>query len=186
VSFFAVLDACVLYPYSLRDTLLRFAEHEFYVPLWSDRILEEMERNIVKDGVAPDRAARMRSLMEAAFEGASVAAEAIEAIEPSMTNQDKDRHVLAAAVTSEAEVVVTANLKDFPQESADPHGIEIQHPDEFLVHLFDLDRELAAEVIERQASDQRNPPMSVAELLGLLERAGVPRFSALVRSALAL
>jgi predicted nucleic acid-binding protein len=185
MAFFAVLDACVLYPYSLRDTLLRFAEHEFYAPLWSDRILDEMERNIIKDGVEPEKAARMRALMEAAFDSASVPTQSIAAIEQSMTNDEQDRHVLAAAVTSEAEVVVTANLKHFPRQSAEPHDVEIQHPDEFLVHLFDLDKELAVALIEEQASDQRKPPITVLELLGMLQRAGVPRFSSLVHDQLA-
>lgn len=184
MPFFAVLDACVLYPYSLRDTLLRFAERGFYAPLWSDRILDEVERSIVRGGVAPRSAARMRAMMMEAFEGACVPEEAIKAIEHSMTNGRDDRHVLAAAVTSEAEVVVTANLRDFPERCAEPHGLEVQHPDEFLVNLLDLDRALAAQILLDQAADQVDPPMSPNELLDLLSRAGVPRFARSVQSAL--
>ena len=36
-----VLDACVLVPVALADTLLRIAERELYRPLWSEQILTE-------------------------------------------------------------------------------------------------------------------------------------------------
>ena len=50
-----------------------------------------------------------------------------------------DRHVLAAAIRCQAGVIVTYNLKHFPEEALAPYGIEAQHPDEFVSHLFDLD-----------------------------------------------
>jgi hypothetical protein len=181
VPFFAVLDTCVLYPYSLRDTLLRFAEAEFYAPLWSKQILDEMERNLVANGAKPENIARTRELMMDAFDGACVPTASISAIEGSMTNHEGDRHVLAAAVCSNAEVVVTANLKHFPPESTEPHGVEAQHPDEFLEYLFDLDRQLSLALIQQQADDQTRPPITVEELLTMLANAGVPRFAQLVR-----
>ena len=45
----AVLDACVLYPIGLRDTLLNVAEVGLYRVLWTDEILAETARNIVED-----------------------------------------------------------------------------------------------------------------------------------------
>ena len=42
----AVLDACVLVPIALADTLLRVAEKGLYRPLWSDRILAEAQQAI--------------------------------------------------------------------------------------------------------------------------------------------
>ena len=50
-----------------------------------------------------------------------------------------DRHVLAEAIVSRCDVIVTANLKDFPVSVLEPSGIEAQHPDEFLCnHLVDF------------------------------------------------
>jgi hypothetical protein len=40
----AVLDACVLVPIAIADTLLRVAEKGLYRPLWTDRILSEALR----------------------------------------------------------------------------------------------------------------------------------------------
>ncbi len=42
----AVLDACVLVPVALADTLLRIAEKGLYRPLWSGRILTEARHAI--------------------------------------------------------------------------------------------------------------------------------------------
>ena len=40
--FQVILDANVLFPFTLRDTLLRAAERELYLIGWSGQILEEM------------------------------------------------------------------------------------------------------------------------------------------------
>jgi hypothetical protein len=78
MGYAAVLDANVLYPASLRDTLLRFAAAEFYDLLWSERILDEAERNLVADGrVDESGARRLRNAMTTAFDDAIVPAEAI-------------------------------------------------------------------------------------------------------------
>ena len=75
-------------------------------------------------------------MMEVAFPAASVTG--YESMVDSMANQRKDRHVLAAAVHSGCEVIVTFNLKDFPGPALDPHGIAAVHPDEFLLDQLDL------------------------------------------------
>jgi len=49
VPFAAVLDASVLYPLPLRDTLLRVAESELFIPYWSEQILSEVTRNLIDD-----------------------------------------------------------------------------------------------------------------------------------------
>jgi hypothetical protein len=44
-----VLDACVLYPPSLRDLLLTLAALDAYDVVWSETILAEVERNVLAD-----------------------------------------------------------------------------------------------------------------------------------------
>jgi hypothetical protein len=63
VAFSAVLDANVLYPFSLRDTLLRLAELELFTALWSTRILEEMRRNLVEHRITAEQADRIEEAM---------------------------------------------------------------------------------------------------------------------------
>jgi predicted nucleic acid-binding protein len=181
VAYSVVLDACVLYPASLRDTLLRFAHAEFYDVLWSARILDEAERNLIDDGrVSAEGAHRLRSKMAEAFDGACVGAATIAGLESAMTNDPKDRHVLAAAVASQAQAVITMNLKDFPEAASALYGIEILHPDEFLMVLYGLDSELAVDIITSQAGALRNPPLTVEDLLDKLA-VTVPAFAAAIR-----
>ncbi len=63
----ALLDACVLVPNALCDTLLRLAERGFYGPLWSARILDETSwalQNVHPD-IPHDRIRRRIDLMDA-------------------------------------------------------------------------------------------------------------------------
>jgi predicted nucleic acid-binding protein len=110
-----ILDACVLVPYQLADLLLRLADAELFEPLWSDDLLAEVERNIGKLGVQPDKAARRIAQMASAFPNATVTG--FEHLVPVMSTDPKDRHVAAAAVRGGAALVVTANTRDFPPEA---------------------------------------------------------------------
>ncbi len=188
MAFVVVLDACVLYPFSLRDTLLRFAEAEAYALRWSDAILDEVLRNLVKNGAMDHSgAAWLEQQMREAFEDAVVPAAAIQALEGAMENDPKDRHVLAAAVASNAAVIVTKNLRHFRDCHLEPHGVEAQHPDEFLVNAFGLSPQLALGIVRGQAEDLtldgQRPDERYAELLQMLEKAGVPQFVAALRRA---
>lgn len=169
MPFAAVLDASVLYPLPLRDTLLRIAETELYDAYWSDRILDEVVRNLITDGRANEQQARrLTDTMAAAFDGAAVPQPAVDRLEPAMTNDEQDRHVLAAAVVSNAQAIVTLNLKDFPIESCEPFAVEPLHPDVFLLDLYHLDPQEVYAAVERQAAVLRRPPMSLGELLDRL------------------
>lgn len=187
MGYAAVLDANVLYPAPLRDTLLRFAadvEFDFYDLRLSERILDEAERNLVADGrLTESGARRLRNVMTTAFDYAIVPREAIAGLEEAMTNNPKDRHVLAAAVASDAQAVITMNLRHFPAASTEPYGIEAQHPDEFLMVMHAMDPDFAVKLIRKQAAALTNPPHSVHELSDILALT-VPRFAAAVRDGL--
>ena len=91
-----------------------------------------------------------------------------EVLIPAMTNDKKDRHVLAAAVMSRSQVIVTSNIKDFPKQALDPFGIEAQTPDEFLTNLFYLNPTLMMAILSEQAGDLNDPPLTVPDVLGVL------------------
>ena len=173
--FIVVLDANVLFPFTLRDTLLRAASEGFYQLRWSSQILDEMTRNLASSGTMSDeKASRLRAIMENEFPEAEVTG--YEHLVAAMKNHEKDRHVVAAAVRAGAQVITTSNLKDFADL---PEGIEAQSPDVFLCNLFNLDPDSFVELLREQAADLVNPPMAFHELLDRLGRV-VP---ALVASA---
>jgi predicted nucleic acid-binding protein len=178
--FIVVLDANVLFPFTLRDTLLRAAALHFYQVRWSAQILNEMTRNLVATGtMTQDKADRLRTIMERVFPEAEVTG--YESLIASMPNHEKDRHVVAAAVKAGAQVVTTANLKDFAEL---PAGIQAQSPDEFLGNLFDLDPAGFVGMLREQAADLDRPPVSFEQLLERLAKVA-PDTIATVREYLA-
>jgi hypothetical protein len=184
MAFRAVLDACVLYPFSLRDTLLHLAERDLYEPIWSARILEETRRNLTAERVTPEQADRLIAAMRTAFDAADADAGAIAKIEPALTNEAKDRHVLAAAVVAEAPVIVTFNLRDFPAEACAPHGVSTLHPDDFLLLVDAVAPAVVVDAIRTQVASLTRPVVPLDELLDALGAGGVPRFAASVRRRL--
>lgn len=176
--FSALLDACVLVPVALADTLLRLAEADLYRPLWSERILDEMVDAIkaVRPNLPPGAARRRADVMRLFFEDAEVGG--WQDLEPSITLPDPDdRHVVAAAVRGRADLIVTANTRDFPTGVLSGMGLEVQHPDEFLLNQLDLEPDLTIAALHRQAAATRRPAITTKILLGHLAKCGVPGFA---------
>jgi hypothetical protein len=127
----AVLDACVLVPIALADTLLRVAEKGLYRPLWSGRILTEAQEATEEIHPGIDVGKRFANMREA-FGDALVTG--WEELEPGIRLPDEDdRHVVAAAIRGGADAIITANLADFPATALGPLGLEAVHPDDFLL-----------------------------------------------------
>ena len=179
MTFPALLDTCVLYPAYLCDTLLRLAEADAYRPLWSTHILDELRRNLINAGIPADRVDRRITRMSQSFPDATVTG--YESLIDVMANDPKDRHVLASAVRANAEVIVTFNIRDFPDPALKPYDVVAVHPDDFLLDQLDLYPGLTIEVLEQQASSYRREPTTIAGLLPLLERTGLRHFTAEVR-----
>jgi predicted nucleic acid-binding protein len=174
VAFPAFLDACVLVPITLADTLLRLAEAGTYRPLWSPDVLEEVERNLPKLTGTTERAHHRVSVMRDYFPDALVTD--YQALVPSMTNHQKDRHVLAAAVRAGAAVIVTANLIDFPATATDPYDINVMHPDDFLLDQLDLYPDATVTCVGDQIAAYRNPAIGPREFFDTFAKL-VPNFS---------
>ncbi|MGL4879515.1 MAG: PIN domain-containing protein [Waterburya sp.] len=172
----AILDACVLFPMPLRDTLLRIAEKGLYRLHFSQEILDETTRNLVKKRrMTQEQATKYQECMKQFFPESIV--EDYESLIFLMTNDPKDRHVLAAAVKTKADIIVTSNLKDFPKKSLQPLGIKALNPDQFLIDLFsNYEIDIAVDILKQQAEDLKNPPMTLKELIERLSRQ-VPKFT---------
>ena len=171
----AVLDTCVLVPMPLVDVLLTFAEAGLYRPYWSADIISELHRVLTgKYSMQPAKVESRISHMERAFPDASV--EGYRHLIPQLTNHPKDRHVLAAAITAEAQYIVTANLKDFPNSALAPYGITAVSPDEFLVELFTEFPDIVGNAVEKLRSNYSQPAVSITEFYGALAKS-VPVFA---------
>lgn len=181
MAFVAFLDACVLYPAVLRDVILSIAETGICQIRWSPDVLDEMERNVGKRAKAKSvkeaqaGAKYLRKIMEDAFPDALVPRRRYQSLIPTMPNDEKDRHVLAAAIATRADVLVTANLKDF-RFNSDFSDIEVQHPDKFLCHQLELSPDTFFTTLEKLASERREPMNTVEGILNSLVRT-VPEFS---------
>lgn len=183
--FRVVLDACVMLPQTLNNLLLTMAEAELFQPVWSPDLMDEVERNLQGErfGKTSKQAAHRVKQMRSAFPFAEEESRGYRELIPAMTNDPKDRHVLAAAVRSGAGVIVTENLKDFPHAALEPFDVEAVRPDEFLCDQLDLDPETVFECMNVMVARNRLPPKTLGELLVGLEQL-TPRFVAAVRMLL--
>lgn len=178
-SFDVTLDTCVLLPITLCDTLLRFAEAGFYRPHWSEETLAELTRNLqARFGLGAEASRKRIDAMNRSFPEAVVTG--YRRLVDAMPNDPKDRHVLAAAVKSSSQVVVTSNLRDFSAAALAELDIEPQSPDLFLLYQSNLDPLTAAEILRQQASEKIRPPMTVAATLDRLA-VNAPRFADAMR-----
>ncbi len=169
----AVLDANVLYPARLRDLFLRLAIAGHYRALWTERILDECFNNLLADrpNIQAEHLHRTRRLMTVAVPDA-VVKDYDHLIDDLDLPDPDDRHVLAAAVTAGADLVVTTNLTDFPPRVI-PAGISVLAPDDFILRLIHIDIDIDGTVVDEQAGALRNPRMTTAELLEGLEIVGL-------------
>lgn len=156
MPFSALYDACVLYPFEIRDMLMVAARTRYFAVYWTDEILEECARNLIQDNRATRQGMeRMFNDMKALYRRATIPPTDYQHLIDAMTCDKGDRHVLAAAVAKRVDVIVTFNHKHFPIASLAPHEIETLAPDDFVRDVIDLGPELfLSEFISR--SKQRN------------------------------
>lgn len=138
-DFKVVLDACVLANYGVCNLLLKLAEKpRLYQPCWSDELLKETARTQLNDlGWPANLTKSFEEALRTQFPEALVNdyGHLIERC----ANDPKDRHVLACAIQSKAEVILTFNLRDFQAASLAPWKVEVQHPQNYLLTLYGID-----------------------------------------------
>ena len=179
----AVLDANVLFPADLRNTLMYLALAGAFTALWTAQIHEEWIRNVLKTRPELTRAAleRTRQLMDRHALDAVV--EDYEWLIPTLELPDADdRHVLAAAIQAKATIIVTWNLKDFPARFLEPFGIKALNPDDFLFSIWPARRAEILDGLRTQRASLKHPPQSPAQFLQSLQRQNLTRFADVLRS----
>jgi hypothetical protein len=170
----ALLDANVLHPAFVRGALLWFADERLFQPHWSMDVLREWRVSVMRrfpDVREEGLLAQQQVMVEAFPDGEITGYEPFNGC--IQLPDENDRHVLAAAIVGRCAGIVTCNGKDFPDAIVKPLGIEVIHPDDFIVNIIDLhpSRAVTACKRHRAAMAQTNP--SPEEFLGRYEQAGL-------------
>lgn len=181
----ALLDACVLYPLATVDALMSLAAAGLYAAKWTCRIEEEWISNLEtnRPELKGKLTARRDFMREAVpdwevLEGAwTLCANGLALPDPD------DVHVLAAALAGHADCIVTANLKDFPADIAGPLGLEVIHPDQFIVAQWDLEPLIAVAAFKKMRARRKKPEESVDEFAAAFERHALPITAGRLREA---
>jgi len=171
-----VFDACVLYPAPLRSFLMYLAAGGQFRARWSEDIHEEWIRNVLlnRPELSRTQLERVRALMDRHVPDALVTGyqSLVESIR-GLPDED-DRHVVAAAIVTQAEGIVTFNLRDFPDEVLSVWNLRAIHPDSFITDLTDLDITTVIDAARRQRASLLSPPFTPDEFLDCLLRQQLP------------
>ena len=175
MAFTALFDACVLYPAPLRDLLISLAETDLFRARWSAEINAEWRNAVLREHPElRDRLDRTINLMTDAVPDCLVDGHQ-SLIEGLNLPDADDRHVLAAAIAGRADVIVTFNIRHFPADRLAPYGVEAQHPDVFIRHVFDLAEPAAMVAVQRLRGRLTKPPLTVEQYFDMLARQELPQ-----------
>lgn len=150
---------------------MQLALADLFQARWTDEIHDEWTRNVLADrpDIAPASVARCRKLMDEHVPDCLITG--YEVLIPTLTLPDPDdRHVLAAAIHGQANVIVTFNLGDFPAAALLPHNIEALHPDDFAVRLWEESAAAVLGAARLHRASLKRPPKSASEYLATLEQ----------------
>lgn len=171
----AIIDACSLVSVWRRNLLLTLAEAEFFRARWSAEILGETERALAKIHAkrgcddSSERAAKAVASMRRAFPEAEVHDYQSLVGACSELPDPNDRHVLAAALRTQAQAIVTENMKHFPSRMLEEQGLEVRSADDFIADTIALDEGRAVAAIREMRERLKNPAISAEIMLRSME-----------------
>jgi predicted nucleic acid-binding protein len=181
-TFTAFFDANVFFGARLRSLVVELAKTGLFRARWSDQVHQEWMRSVVKsrNDIKIEALLRTRAAMDRAVPDCLVSGfEPV--IDTLVLNDPDDRHVLAAAIVARASVIVTFNLKDFPEETLNQFGIHSVHPDDFLMEFESLQRGALISAIHSDWKHYARPPLELDRYCSDLSKAGVPQTAEYVR-----
>ncbi|RZT20181.1 PIN domain-containing protein [Kribbella sp. VKM Ac-2569] len=161
----AFLDACVLHGQLTTDVILTLAHARLLTPKWSAQVLEEVKRNR-PEGLPAERIDARFARMNQVFPAAMTSE--YEALVPEMQADEKDKHVLAAAIHSRATVLVTENTKDFWPSSAGRDAIKVERTSEFLNRLLKRSPDRVIAALDSMVARNRREPRTMPELIDVM------------------
>jgi len=170
-----VLDACVLMSGLLRPLLLNLAHAGLLMPLWTDKIGQEWQRNAARLWpIEPDLLKTEWQLMQEQFPYSNMGD--VTEFEADLRHTDrKDKHVAAAGIAgvsrqvAQSISVLTWNLKDFSRSELRKQQLGLIDPDRLLSQWWPaqsspLQQHIDATVEDLFATGRRQPEPVVAML----------------------
>ncbi|MDV3001107.1 MAG: hypothetical protein N5P05_002713 [Chroococcopsis gigantea SAG 12.99] len=170
----ALLDANILYPAPMRDLFLQLAVTDLFRARWTVDIHSEWIEALLRNQPSRNRAdlEKTRDKMNQATRDCLI--DNYRDLIPSLELPDPDdRHVLAAAIVGRCDVIVTQNIRDFPEDIVGGYGLDLQHPDQFLCNQLDLAPGLFCNAVKKIRARLKKPPLSVKEYLANLTHQGL-------------
>ncbi|HUP81519.1 MAG TPA: PIN domain-containing protein [Pirellula sp.] len=175
-GFTVVLDACVLYPAPLRDLLLSIATAGIYRAKWSQQIHDEWTRNLLanRPDLDPMRLKATCTRMNTSVPDSLVTGYE-DLIKSLQLDDPDDRHVLAVAIRTDADVIVTFNQKDFDEHELNKYGVYTEHPDEVVHNMINTHTPKLLSAVREMRIRLRKPAKTVQEYLDTLYSQGLPQ-----------
>ncbi len=180
-----ILDACVLYPFHLRNIIVQIAADRLVDARWTDEIHNEWIRNLVADvpGIPIERMRITRKLMNDALPDATVTGYQMHIEAVTMPDPD-DRHVVAAAITAGESTIITWNVRDFPTRELKKHGLVRQTPDIFLTDLYEKAPDLTVASLANARRNLSKTLVSASDFIDILKNQKLNRLSAGLKTKL--
>ena len=162
------LDSNILVDAQVRDIFLTIAEAQLIDLRWSEGVLDETRRVLANQrGIERPRIDYLISKIKTAFPRSTVAAATITPLPVALPDAD-DLHVLSAAVGAGCDLLVTNNLRDFPDETVAPLGLSVLSPDAAIVMLVRYFPHQVPAITRRLVAELRRPPVTIQEFLDRL------------------
>lgn len=166
VRFTCVLDTNVIFPIDIRDLLFWFAHFDLFTPKWSKHIFDEWAEVMKRKNISEEEISKRIERANLAFPDALV--NNYEPLIKGLSLPDKkDCHVLAAAIKTNANVIVTNNLKDFPKEYLSTFGLSAMNADNFLTDIIDLNPDQAVKAFRKLVLNRRKPDLDEFQVLDI-------------------
>lgn len=172
IRFTCVLDTNVIYPLYIRDVLFWFAYYDLYTRKWSKHVFDEWVTVMKRHNIAEDEIIKRTQKAQQAFPDALVK-NYESLIEGLKLPDEKDKHVLAAAIKTNANIIITNNLKDFPKDYLASFGLTAKSADDFITDTIDLNQESAVDAFRMLVLNRTNPNLDEYEILDIFRRNGL-------------
>ena len=179
----AVYDACVLYPFHIRNLLVQCGADRLVEVRWTDEIHDEWIRNLAANvpTITAERLLQTRDLMKRVLPEATVSGYETRVATLALPDPD-DRHVVAAAIVAGASHIVTWNLPDFPIDALAPFQLSVQDPDAFLMDRYAAAPDATIAVAAKARRNLKTSIPSTTEFISALVGQKLVRFGAILRS----